>query len=164
MHIYKIFSYRNENRHSTSFTKYKDNIFTMIFHEDTWALHYWSFFLVSSLFTLTGSGSGSLDGIPGSLDGLHKTSWNSLIKDLVADNVPTLSSAVGCLWLTVVDHTMVVSFWNFLWILRFVAQVSSTCREEICMKFSACGLLVLSPCVSEYMMLLLNWWLVNTRF
>ena len=75
MHFYKIFSYRNENRHSTSFTKYKDNIFTMIVHEDTWPLHYWPLFLVSSLSTLTGSESGSLDGVPGSLDGLHKTSW-----------------------------------------------------------------------------------------
>ena len=119
---------------------------------------------MSSMSILTGSGSALLDGIPGSLDGLHKTSWNSLMKDLVVDDVVlALSSAlITCLWLTAVDHTMVVSFWNFLWILRFVAQVSSTCREDICMKFSACGLLVLSSCVSEYMMLLLNWWLVNT--
>ena len=46
--------------------------------------------------TLTGSGLGSLDGIPGSLDGLHKTSRNSLMKDLVVvDEVSALSSAVS---------------------------------------------------------------------
>ena len=52
--------------------------------------------------TLTGSGSASLDGIPGSLDGLHKTSRNSLMKDLVVDDVDlALSSAlITCLCLT----------------------------------------------------------------
>ena len=73
--FYKIFSYRNENRHNTSFTKYKDNIFTKIVHEDTWPLRSLAFLLDVFISTLTGSGSGSLDGIPGSLDGLHKTSW-----------------------------------------------------------------------------------------
>jgi len=58
----------------------------------------WRFSWMSSMSTLTGSGSGSLDGIPGSLDGLHKTSRNSLMKDLVVDDdAPALSSAVGCL-------------------------------------------------------------------
>ena len=52
---------------------------------------------MSSSSTLTGSGSASLDGIPGSLDGLHKTSRNSLMKDLAIDDDPALSSAVGCL-------------------------------------------------------------------
>ena len=48
--------------------------------------------------TLIGSGSTLLDGIPGSLDGLHKTSYNSHMKDLVdANDDPALSSAVGCL-------------------------------------------------------------------
>ena len=231
MHFYKIFSYRNENRHSTSFTKYKDNIFTKIIHEETWPLHYWPLFLVSSSFTLIGSGSGSLDGIPGSLDGLHKTSWNSHMKDLIVDDdVSALCSTVSDLELTfcskqpalpdnqcddpalwwcaaalvslprilqwlslfcpalfatewpglpesvllvpdLVEMTKVQLlscfhcgglFWIFLWNPSVVAQVSSFHREDICMKFWACRLLVLSPCVSEYKILLLNWWLVNT--
>lgn len=56
----------------------------------------WHSSWMSSLSTLTGSGSGFLDGIPGSLDGLHKTSRNSHMKDLVVvDVVPALSSAVS---------------------------------------------------------------------
>jgi len=49
--------------------------------------------------TLTGSGSASLDGIPGSLDGLHKTSRNSLMKDLVVDDVVLAPSSalITCL-------------------------------------------------------------------
>ena len=97
---------------------------------------------MSSLSTFTESGSGSLDG-------LHKTSWNSLMKDLVVvDDAPTLSFAVsdleqiffvlpprtswfrplsplGCLWLTVIDLRglckVPLLFWSFVyaWITRF---------------------------------------------
>jgi len=54
---------------------------------------------MSSMSTLTGSGSASLDGIPGSLDGLHKTSRNSLMKDLVVDDVVLAPSSalITCL-------------------------------------------------------------------
>ena len=65
--------------------------------KDTWNSFFGRCSWMSLMSTLTGSGSASLDGIPGSLDGLHKTSRNSLMKDLVVVDDPTLSSAVGCL-------------------------------------------------------------------